>query len=273
MRSWNKISEQINQANESERTALIENLPLEFTDGIYTLPGHIYFDSYGKYKDMVVQISDWLKQTEVTEENLTTNRKLVARVRKACNELDDKRKEIKRSLLNPYSEFELQVKELISLAKEGEDIVREQIRELDERQREEKEREIERIFNLRLRHYNFPIETDYTDFLENRHLNKSTPLSKVEQEMVTWLETRKTDCEALRAAFESTDKYEQALDMYAHKLNPLSILAQMGNEEPVTKKEREQVLGTDYITYRIPKRFEATADEALRACGIEFSKN
>ena len=160
-------------------------------------PGIIEFNGYEMYKDMISQIADYLDNVEVTEETLAENKKLVARVRKASNELDSFRKAVKKAYEAPYTDYFEKIKELKAMSAEAEEKVRKQIRAFDEKQRADKEEEIRDLFEKRIRPYNFEADVNVEQFLEPKYLNKSYSMNKIEEEMVDWLENKKEGLEAI----------------------------------------------------------------------------
>lgn len=149
------------------------------------------------------QLGEYLSSIVVTQDNIKENKHLVAKVRKACKELNDRRIAFKREYLKPLETLENQVKQLDKKASEFENLVRVQIRDLEEKEREEKRAEIENLFNKRLKIYGSSELYPFESFLTKQHLNKSTSMEKIEDEMVEWFESRQNDINALISYSES----------------------------------------------------------------------
>lgn len=149
------------------------------------------------------QLGEYLLSIEVTQDNIKENKKLVARVRKACDQLNKERVAFKKSYLEPLTTLEEQVKAIDKKAAEYEAVVRTQIREIEEQEREDKKNEIKEIFSKRSRTYGNSELYPFEDFLEQKYLNKSYSMTKVENEMINWFESRENDINALISYSES----------------------------------------------------------------------
>ena len=117
---------------------------------------HIEFLGYDELFEKVKQLADAMKTVEVTEETIRENKKLLASVRKEAKRLDDERKQVKKEVLKPYNEIELQVKELLTMLKESEDVINSQIKEFDEKERAERISELKDLFSRYHQSYKAP---------------------------------------------------------------------------------------------------------------------
>lgn len=150
--------------------------------------GSIQFPAFQQIKNSATKLANYIEKVEVTEENVKKSKKLVATVNKQVKDLNDKRIKVKKQMLEPYNEFEDQVKEITEIVKSSEETVRQQIRQLEEQERDKKERAIIDLFNKRIQQYNFKNLFTYKAFIKNSYLNKTYSLTKIEKEMVDWLE-------------------------------------------------------------------------------------
>lgn len=171
--------------------------------------GTIQFSAFDQIKQSATKLANHIEKVEVTEDNVKESKKLVATVSKQVKKLNDKRIKVKRQMLEPYNDFEKQVKEITDIVKVSEEIVRQQIRQLEEQERDEKEQAIIELFNKRIQQYGFKNLFTYKAFIKNSYLNKTYSLAKIEKEMVDWL--------------EQTD---QALDTIANLEYPYEIIAE-----------------------------------------------
>lgn len=158
---------------------------------------------YDELNQQLDQLGEYLGSIEVTQDNIKENKKLVARVRKACNTLNEQRKAFKKSYLMPLTTLENQVKSIDKKAAKFEEQVRVQIRQIEEQERRDKESLIRDNFDRRLRAYGSPELYPFEDFLKREYLNKTYSLNKVEDEMAEWLEKRQNDIISLTSYSES----------------------------------------------------------------------
>lgn len=166
-----------------------------YDPGIELVQGSVRFPSAQDLLKEAQTLNEHLSTVIVTEDTIATNKKLVAQVRKKADELDNARKLVKKELLKPYEDFEKEVKEIVNTVKEGENMVRDQLNTLEEERRESVRQEIIKLYDLRLKKYPELVKHNIgvTYFLKPKHLNKSTSMDKVEQEMVTFLESTNKD--------------------------------------------------------------------------------
>ena len=100
--------------------------------------GNINFPEYKRLKQQAQELAEWISNIEVSAENVKENKKLLAAVNKSVNELETRRKAIKNCMLEPYKLFEEQVKEIVGIVKDADEIVRQQVKALEEQERQEK---------------------------------------------------------------------------------------------------------------------------------------
>ena len=115
-------------------------------EAIELVQGSIVFNDYERIKKEAEALAEEIKTVEVNEENVKASKKLLAVVNKRLKELEDTRIGIKKSMLEPYQLFEEQVKEIVTIVKEADAEVREQVKLLEEFDRIEKEEVIKDLF-------------------------------------------------------------------------------------------------------------------------------
>jgi hypothetical protein len=199
---------------------------------IVVLKGSVIFNDFERIRQQAIQLAKQISTIDVNEENIKQSKKLLAAVNNRIKLLEDKRIEIKKEMLQPYHEFEAQVKEIVGIVKEADDVVRQQVRQLEEAEREEKETVLASKFYDRLKHYSFRDLFDFKDFLKPRHLNKTASIDAVEIEMVEFLERITKDIKVIEAMDNSTAilrAYLEAKDLGA-------AIAQVQREEAKKKQ-------------------------------------
>lgn len=178
--------------------------------------GSILFPAYEKLKSDSLLLAQQIENIEVTEENVKQSKKLLAAVNKEVKNLESERISIKKEMLEPYNEFEKQVKEIVSIVKTADEMVRQQVTQIEEEEREDKKLVLKRLFEKRIRMYDFKTYFTFDDFIENRHLNKSLSINKIESEMVKWLtkiETELKVIETMPYADEIIAEYKETKDL------------------------------------------------------------
>lgn len=171
----------------------MKDLIIQESVDVKIIPGKVEFEGYEILKGQILTIDSFLSQIEVTEDNIKESKKLVAKVRKSANKLDSERIRIKKEMLEPYNDFESQVKEIVSLAKNSEEKVREQIRGLEEIERESKLKEINDIWLKRSQTFEYKEFVSFEDWFNVKFLNKTYKLSQIESELEDFLLKIETD--------------------------------------------------------------------------------
>jgi hypothetical protein len=161
--------------------------------------GSVHFHNYEEILQQATELAEYVSNVVVTEDSVKATKKMLASVNKKVNELEDGRKAIKKELLKPYEEFEQQIKTIAKVVKDADQVVRSQVRELEERDRNEKHHDLVELFEKRSRLYpSLTLLFGASEFIKPQHLNKTISIDKVEQEMVQWFEQRKQDVEFIK---------------------------------------------------------------------------
>lgn len=161
----------------------------------YEVPA-VSFPAYEEYMDKARQIADYIASVEVSKDSIKDAKKTLADARKLTDRLNGLRIDMKKQILQNYSIVEAQIKEISEVVNEADADLRAKVRELDELERETKKETLRAIWDKRIHAYD-SVETHFPngfdEWLKPAHLNKTTPVSRSEKEMVEWMETRKKD--------------------------------------------------------------------------------
>jgi hypothetical protein len=181
---------------------------------IQVVQGSIVFGSYTELKRQATDLAEQIKTVEVNEDNVKMSKKLLASVNKRLKELEDKRISIKKMMLEPYMGFEDQVKEIVTIVKDADAFVRDQVNELESKERMKKENEIYSIWELRLKHYTFHDLISFEKFLKPKHLTKTMSIQAVEKEMVKFLEMIQSDINLMYTMDDSNEHIDAYLQCF-----------------------------------------------------------
>lgn len=200
-------------------------------------PGTIIFNEFDSLKAQAIDLAERIEQVEVNEDTVQFSKKMLAAVNKRLKEMEDKRISIKKEILTPYILFESQVKEIVNIVKNADNLVRDQVRELEEIEREEKRSKIAATFAKRVKQYVFQDVFRFDDFIKPNHLNKSTSINSIETDMVTWLEKLDADLKVINSLPNS----EEVLTEY-HDTKDLSVALTIVNDRNERKKQVEKLV-------------------------------
>jgi len=184
---------------------------------IYT-PGTVRFPEFEDYINKAQAVAEVLNSTTLTEDNVSEVRQTLANARKIVNALETRRKEVKAAILEPYTVLEKQVKVITSIINSADDELRAKVKEMEEREREDKKGVLREIWDKRIPMYHFPeyISDPFERWIQPQHTNKTYPISNSEKDMTAWMEQRERDCESImgmEAAGYIMDAYAQSLDL------------------------------------------------------------
>lgn len=199
--------------------------------------GKIEFYQYETLLNQALEVAEKVKSIEVTSENIKESKKIIASVNKAIKELNTRRITIKKEIMKPYDSFAKQIKDIENIVSEADEIVRNQIRNLEEAEREEKRKEIEDIWNKRINQYEYAKLTTFNDFIENKHLNKTYSMKKVEEDMVQTLEKYEKDIKLLSDMQDSKELINSYLDV-----KDVSTVLELKKEKENRIQEQNNIL-------------------------------
>jgi hypothetical protein len=231
--------------------------------------GSITFSNYDDILKEARELAEYVSGVVVTEESVKATKKMLAQVNKKVIELEDGRKAIKKELLAPYEAFEKQIKSITSIVKDADSVVRSQVRELEERERKAKQDEITDLFVKRLKLYPmvdgvfFPF-----DFITIQHLNKSTPMSKVEGEMVDWFQQKKKDIQYINT-LEPADDILVEYVKYQDVIKAIQIVMQR-NEVKESIRKYESVIKNS-VSIVIDENDLRTVEAFMKSLNINYT--
>jgi hypothetical protein len=217
---------------------------------IEVVQGSVVFGGYEDLKGQAERLADQIKTVEVSEDNVKLSKKLLAEVNKRVKELEDRRISIKKTMLEPYQDFEEQVKEIVGIVKDADAHVRAQVQSLEEEQRREKEIQIADIWHKRIQHYSFKNIVPFLDFAKPRHLNKTTSLDAVEKEMVQFLEKVESDMNVIYQMDDVEDHINAYLNTYDLG-QAITIIKNHKEKKRQIEQARQPQKASDKIAYLV----------------------
>lgn len=245
------------------------NEVIKITSDVEFTKGNIIFNNYEEMLKEVQYIADFVKMQHVDDESIKESKRLLAECRKVIDNIEDKRKEMKKIMLEPYENFEKKVKTMVEILKEADNFVRDQVKELENNEKEKRRDELIGIWKKRVELYEFDISLEFDDWIEFKYLNKSTTIKKCEESMVNWLEQRKADLETITTLNNSLEvKVEYSRNGY--DLNRAIKDVNIRNEE-----KQRIIESSNEVTYIFIIKNEKDAKLAeilLKENNIEYIK-
>lgn len=238
---------------------------------VHSHAGSVSFPNYKDIYNQAVELAEHISQVEVTEENVKTTKKMLATVNKRVNELEDSRKSVKKELLAPYEEFERQVKQIVSVVKEADTMVRQQVKALEEQEREEKRQDIISLWVKRINAYPELLDLfTYLDFIDNKHMNKTTSLNKVEEEIVQFMETAKQAV----ALINDLEDSKEILVEYVQCKNPVQAIQIVRDRKNKLAElsDHKEVKSAKTVTIEFDESWFAQVNVFFKMSGIAYVK-
>ncbi|WP_336832952.1 DUF1351 domain-containing protein [Staphylococcus pseudoxylosus] len=256
---------------------------------VSTKQGQVDFQDYNNILDEAQNLANHVKQLNVNEENIKESKRLVAAMNNRIKDINEKRKEVKKFILQPYTEFETQVKTIEGVINDAVNHVRVQERELTEKEREEKRKKIAELFDKRIQHYDFESVMGFADFIENRYLFKSYSMPKVEQDLVKWLEKVRQDLamidkhaakhpedrDELIVEYQNTQNISQTFDNFERRQEQKRQVAEQARQRELqakrdTRKQEEEKQQDGQYCITVSEKDIFLIKEFLKRNEIEF---
>lgn len=171
--------------------------------------------NFEELKKEITAKSALYKNMVYTDETIKEAKADRAALNKFITALEDKRKEVKKQCLEPYNQFEKQIKELVAIINEPVKLIGTQITDFEDREKEKKKEKITELFN----NIGFQSFVKLEQIFDSKWLNKSVSLKSIEDELNSVLYQVGHDVSAINAlpefSFEAMEHYKKTLDLSA----------------------------------------------------------
>ena len=167
------------------------------TDIVKAIPKAIVFN-YEELKTEVAESIEPYKAMVVTENDISNAKTDRAKLNKLKTALNDKKKEVKAQYIEPYSTFENQIKDIISIIDDGINNIDKQVKAIDEKEIGKKWKQIEQYYEEIIGSYwdMLPIET----IVNPKWKNKGCSMSEIKEEMDAKVHHFDTDIKSIMAS-------------------------------------------------------------------------
>ncbi|RHW46116.1 hypothetical protein DS832_07135 [Bombilactobacillus bombi] len=141
--------------------------------GINYQPSILSISNYKELKEQLTSSLEDYKGLIVTEDNLKSIKKTKAELNNLKKQMDDKRKQVKREYIIPYNEFKNDVDGLISLVDQVVAPIDQGVKELEEKQRQERKQHVLEMINKMAPEYDVkPEEVTFDPKWTNKSLSE-----------------------------------------------------------------------------------------------------
>jgi hypothetical protein len=216
--------------------------------------------NFEELKKEITEKAEMYGSLVYTDENIKEAKADRAKLNKFIKVLEDKRKDVKKMMLEPYTQFESQVKELVSIIGEANDNIASQVKVYTEKLREEKREKVKEIYDKAMSVEGAEGIAEILTFdrvSKESFLNSSTTFKSIVNEIEDLRDRVRHDLEVINAdtgeyQFEMKQAYLKNLDM----TEAISVKQQF--EENARKK-------TEYEAKREAEMEERKAREEAEA--------
>ena len=169
--------------------------------------------NFEELKEEITNKSALYKNMVYTDETIKDAKSDRALLNKFKTALEDKRKEVKKQCIEPYNQFEKQIKELVAIIDEPVKLIGEQITEFEDREKAEKHEQIIELFNKA----GFQSFVTLEQIYDLKWLNKSVSLKSIEEELTNTVYRIGHDVTTINSlkeySFEALKHYKKTLDL------------------------------------------------------------
>ena len=206
-------------------------------------------------KDALTAELELYKNLVFTEDTKADAKKTVAELRKLKKQINDKRIEVKKLYMQPYTDFEAKVKELDKLINEPIAYISEQIDAFEQRRIEEKRELINEIYlELVSEREDIAGYAELNRVYDSKWENASTSKKTIQEAITSYLDSVDNDI----AAIESMESEYEAKALMRYK--ETGVLSDALLTIRQWEKQKEEILKAEE-----EKQAEAEADEILDA--------
>lgn len=169
--------------------------------------------NFTELKQEITEKAALYKNMVYTDETIKEAKADKATLNKFITALEDKRKEVKKQCLQPYEDFEKQIRELVAIVDEPVQLINEQVKAYEDKKKADKLEKIKEFWE----------SVEHPDWLtcnrifDQKWLNATTSMKKVQEAITERLKQICSDMDALNSlpefAFEAVEEYKQSLDV------------------------------------------------------------
>lgn len=173
------------------------------------------------YEELKAELSQKLEQYKglvYTEDQIKEAKADRAKLNALATAIDDKRKQIKKQCLQPYEQFEAQIKDLLAVIKEPVALIDSQIKGYEEEKKQKKLEEVKALFEKLKDAAGEELEfVGFEQIFEDKFLNASLSLKMVETVISNKFNSIKCNLKTIadlkEYSFEATEVYKETLNL------------------------------------------------------------
>ena len=200
--------------------------------------------NHEELKAELVKKLEQYKGLVYTEDQIKEAKADRAKLNALATAIDDERKRIKKQCLQPYEQFEAQIKDLLAVIKEPVALIDSQIKGYEEEKKQKKLEEVKALFEKLKDAAGEELEfVSFEQIFEDKFLNASLSLKMVETVINNKFNAIKHDintiAELKEYSFEATEVYKETLSLN-EALEKAKHMVDIAERKKVEEEKREQ---------------------------------
>ena len=203
------------------------------------LPERISFN-YEELKQELTEKVSMYETLVYTDDQIKQAKEDKANLNKLKKALNDERIRREKEYMQPFNEFKAQVNEIISIIDKPVAVIDRQVKEYEEKQKQDKQAKIEAYWHEVLQANKVPEGVTFSNIFNPKWLNASVSMKSIQDEMNARLEQIAMDMKIIadlpEFSFEAMEAYKSSLDVRT-ALNEANRLAEMAKR----KAEQERL--------------------------------
>lgn len=200
--------------------------------------------NYEELKAELVKKLEYYNGLVYTEEQIKEAKADRAKLNALATAIDGKRKEVKKKCLQPYEQFEAQIKDLLAVIKEPVALIDSQIKGYEEEKKQKKLEEVKALFEKLKDAAGEELKfISFEQVFEDKFLNASTSLKQVETIINNIFNSvkcnLKTIAELKEYSFEATEVYKETLSLN-EALEKAKYMVDIAEKKKAEEERKEQ---------------------------------
>jgi len=197
------------------------------------IPKLIEFNNTEIIKELAPKLLEYKNKT-YTHNEITEAKTDRANLNKFSKAVEDWRKNIKKTYLEPYEKFENQVKEIVNLINESTIAIDTQVKTFEDTQKEKKKQEILDFFNSNIGQLQNLIS--FEKLFDERYLNATFSINKVGEDLINKINTINSDIKVINDL-----KFKQESHLIDYYLNCLNLGQTLQEKIRIEEQEKKIV--------------------------------
>ena len=178
--------------------------------------------NFEELKNELIEKSEHYKTAVYTEETIAVAKQDRANLNKLVKAVNDEKIRVKNKILEPYTKFETQCKELMEIVKDATENIDKQIKDFEQKKRDEKLNVITSYFAEKVGIYKDLINFDL--IFNERWLNVTYEMKQVQSDIDHVIAKTQNDLMTIDAIVRNEETNSQVRDFYFRNINNPSVL-------------------------------------------------